>query len=171
MTLWLFDIFSCQSRPDFRFFPVWFSYVNHLPPPDISRPWEAEDPRGGENDFTQIQFLASISNFLSLTKWKFQQRSPEGWSGWVKYAPTPPLTARQMLMVGLLWWLRILDPARVTPLTINQWITVRPIVSGEDSVIWIQPALFSTYCWWSLLDPLLRNIAFTWVECMFLEIW
>ena len=141
------------------------------PPPDISRPWEAEDPRGGENDFTQIQFLASISNFLSLTKWKFQQRSPEGWSGWVKYAPTPPLTARQMLMVGLLWWLRILDPARVTPLTINQWITVGPIVSGEDSVIWIQPALFSTYCWWSLLDPLLRNIAFTWVECMFLEIW
>ena len=49
--------------------------------------------------------------------------------------PHPPLTARQMLMVGLLWWLRILDPARVTPLTINQWITVGPIVSGEDSVI------------------------------------
>ena len=140
-------------------FPFFFPFDFHV---SITSPLTYLGPgkrtlvrgEGGENDFTQIQFLASISNFLSLTKWKFQQRSPEGWSGWVKYAPTPPLTARQMLMVGLLWWLRILDPARVTPLTINQWITVGPIVSGEDSVIWIQPALFSTYCWWSLLDPL-----------------
>ena len=137
------------------FLPVWFSCVNHLPP-DISRPWEADpgERRGGRKRFYPNTISRLNLEFPVLNKMKVSTKESRGVVRMGEICPHPPLTARQMLMVGLLWWLRILDPARVTPLTINQWITVGPIVSGEDSVIWIQPALFSTYCWWSLLDPL-----------------
>jgi hypothetical protein len=102
VTRWLDDIFVCQSRFQISvFLPVWFSYyVNHPPTPLTHlSPGKEADPgerRGGENDFTQIQFLASISNFLSLTKWKFVTKGQGGWSGWVKYAPfpLPPATDR-----------------------------------------------------------------------------
>ena len=154
MTLWLFDIFSCQSRPDFRFFPVWFSYVNPLPPPWHISALGSGGPQRGRKRFYPNTISRLNLEFPVLNKMKVSTKESRGVVRMGEICPHPLLTARQMLMVGLLWWLRILDPARVTPLTINQWITVGPIVSGEDSVIWIQPALFSTYCWWSLLDPL-----------------
>ena len=95
----LADIFVCQSLPDFRFSSRLIFMCQSPPPWHISALGSGPWWEGGENDFTQIQFLASISNFLSLTKWKFQQRSPEGWSGWVKYAPTP------LWPPARCWWL------------------------------------------------------------------
>ena len=68
--------YFCMSItvPDFRFSPRYDFHTSITNPPlTYLGPGKRTlvRGRGGENDFTQIQFLASISNFLSLTKWKF----------------------------------------------------------------------------------------------------
>ena len=131
--------YFCMSItvPDFRFSPVTIFIRQSPTPPDISRPWEADpgERRGGRKRFYPNTISRLNLEFPVLNKMKVSTKESRGVVRMGEICPHPPLTARQMLMVGLLWWLRILDPARVTPLTINQWITVGPIVSGEDSVI------------------------------------
>ena len=132
--------YFCMSItvPDFRFSPVTIFIRQSPTPPDISRPWEADpgEGRGGRRKRFYPNTISRLNlEFPVLNKMKVSTKESRGVVRMGEICPHPPLTARQMLMVGLLWWLRILDPARVTPLTINQWITVGPIVSGEDSVI------------------------------------
>ena len=132
---WLADIFVCQSRFQISvFLPLRFSYVNHQPPPDISRPWEADpgEGRGGRrkrfypNTISRLNLEFPVLNKMKVLTKARGEGCMGGWSGWVKYAPFPRLTVHQMLIVGPLW--SHSGRPTVTPLTINQWITVGPIV-------------------------------------------
>ena len=130
--------YFCMSItvPDFRFSSRYDFHTSITNPPlTYLGPGKRTLVRGGRKRFYPNTISRLNLEFPVLNKMKVSTKESRGVVRMGEICPHPPLTARQMLMVGLLWWLRILDPARVTPLTINQWITVGPIVSGEDSVI------------------------------------